>query len=158
MARWRGWWSGRPEAGYLTKRTAEAWLDETAATARRGELVGMVRTGTTFTEAAEEFLRYVEHERACKPTTVTNYRNMARVLGRTFGDELIEDVTTESIERWKADFTREHRSSNRTLQKYLVTLHGIFKRATRVYGLPRNPVASRGCRVVPASTCFPGKK
>jgi len=142
VARWRGWWSGRPEAGYLTKRTAEAWLDETAATARRGELVGMVRTGTTFTEAAEEFLRYVEHERACKPTTVTDYRNMARVLGRTFGDELIEDVTTESIERWKADFTREHGISNRTLQKYLVTLHGIFKRATRVYGLPRNPVAN----------------
>ncbi|HZI91342.1 MAG TPA: hypothetical protein VFD31_06915, partial [Thermoleophilaceae bacterium] len=75
----------------MTKRTAEAWLDETLASARRGELAGMVRTGTTFTEAAEEFLRYVEHERACKPTTVTDYRNMARVLGRTFGDELIED-------------------------------------------------------------------
>jgi integrase len=133
---------GRPEAGYLTKRTAETWLDETLAEARRGELAGMVRTGTTFNEAAEEFLRYAQHERACKPTTVTDYRNMARVLGRTFGDELIEDVTTESIERWKADFTREHQSSNRTLQKYLVTLHGIFKRATRVYGLPRNPVTN----------------
>jgi len=133
---------GRPATGYLTKRAADAWLDETLASARRGELAGMVRTGTTFTEAAEEFLRYAEHERACKPTTVTDYRNMSRVLGRTFGDELIEDVSTESIERWKADFTREHQSSNRTLQKYLVTLHGIFKRATRVYGLPRNPVTN----------------
>ncbi len=90
---------GRPEAGYLTKRTAEAWLDGTLTDARRGELAGMVRTGTTFNEAAEEFLRYVEHERACKPTSVTDYRNMARVLGRTFGHELIEDVTTEAIER-----------------------------------------------------------
>jgi len=133
---------GRPATGFLTKRTAEAWLDETLASARRGELAGMVRTGTTFAEAAEEFLRYAEHERACKPTTVTDYRNMSRVLGRTFGDELIEDITTESIERWKADFTRDHRISNRTLQKYLVTLHGIFKRATRVYRLPRNPVTN----------------
>jgi len=44
-------------------------------------------------------------------------------------------------ERWKAAFTTQRKLSNRTLQKYLVTLHGIFKRATRIYGLPRNPVA-----------------
>jgi integrase len=132
---------GRPHAGYFTKRTAQAWLDETLAEARRGELAGMVRTGTTFSHAAEEWLRYVEQERACKPSTVKDYRNMARVLGATFGGELIEDITTEAIERWKAEFTRARRPSNRTLQKYLVTLHGIFKRAARVYGLPTNPVA-----------------
>ena len=138
-----GWTQrGRPAAGYFTKRTAQAWLDETLATARRGELAGMVRTGTTFSQAAEEWLRYVEQERACKPSTVTDYRNMTRVLAETFGGELIEDVTTESIERWKATFTKQRKLSNRTLQKYLVTLHGIFKRATRVYGLPRNPVAN----------------
>jgi integrase len=132
---------GRPSAGYFTKRTAQAWLDETLSEARRGELAGMVRTGVTFAQAAEEWLRYVEQERACKPSTVKDYRNMSRVLGETFGDEPIEDITTEAIERWKADFTRERKPSNRTLQKYLVTLHGIFKRAARVYGLPRNPVA-----------------
>ena len=138
-----GWTQrGRPAAGYFTKRTAQGWLDETLATARRGELAGMVRTGTTFSQAAEEWLRYVEQERACKPSTVTDYRNMTRVLAETFGGELIEDVTTESIERWKAAFTKRRKLSNRTLQKYLVTLHGIFKRATRVYGLPRNPVAN----------------
>lgn len=38
---------GRPEAGYFTKTTAEAWLDSTLAEARRGELVGMVRTGAS---------------------------------------------------------------------------------------------------------------
>lgn len=120
-----GWTQrGRPAAGYFTKRTAQAWLDETLATARRGELAGMVRTGTTFSQAAEEWLRYVEQERACKPSTVTDYRNMTRVLAETFGGELIEDVTTESIERWKAAFTKRRKLSNRTLQKYLVTLHG----------------------------------
>ena len=101
----------------------------------------MVRTGATFEEAAEEWLRYVEQERACKPATVKDYRNMTRVLGQTFGDDFIEDITTEAIERWKGEFTKQRNPSNRTLQKYLVTLHGIFKRATRVYGLPRNPVA-----------------
>lgn len=39
---------GRPEAGYFTKTTAEAWLDTTLADARRGELAGMVRTGASF--------------------------------------------------------------------------------------------------------------
>jgi integrase len=132
---------GRPSTGYFTKRTAQAWLDETLSEARRGELAGMVRTGVTFAQAAEEWLRYVEQERACKPSTVKDYRMMSRVLGETFGDQQIEDVTTEVLERWKADFTRARKPSNRTLQKYLVTLHGIFKRAARVYGLPRNPVA-----------------
>ncbi|MGH2743893.1 MAG: hypothetical protein ACREX8_00710 [Gammaproteobacteria bacterium] len=45
-------------------------------------------------------------------------------------------MTTESIERWKAAFT------NRTLQKYPVALHGMFKRAARVYGLPHNAIAN----------------
>jgi integrase len=136
---WTG--RGRPQVGYFTKRTAQAWLDEALAEARRGELAGMVRTGVTFAQAADEWLRYVEQERACKPSTVKDYRNMARVLGERFGDVLIEDISTEAIERWKAEFTRARKPSNRTLQKYLVTLHGIFKRATRVYGLPSNPVA-----------------
>ncbi len=30
--------------------------------------------------------------------------------------------------------------SNRTVAKYLVILHGIFKRSMRVWGLPRNPL------------------
>ncbi len=102
----------------------------------------MVRTGVTFETAAQEWLRYVEQERACKPTTVTDYRNMARTLGETFGDQPIEGITAAAIEQWKAQFSRERAVSNRTLQKYLVTLHGIFKRASRVYDLPRNPVTN----------------
>jgi integrase len=130
---------GRPESGYFTKWTAQAWLDETLASARRGDLAGAVRTGATFSEAAAEWLRYAEQERACKPTTLTDYGNMVRVLNRTFGDQSVESVTAESIERWKTAFMAERKRSNRTLQKYLVVLHSIFKRAMKVYGLPRNP-------------------
>src|SRR5918997_1935607 len=132
---------GRPAAGYVTKRVAQAWLDERLALARRGELQGMVRTHVTFSEAADEWLRYVEYERAVKPSTLADYRMMVRMLGKTFGKEPIEDITTEALELWKATFTRQRNVSNRTLQKYLVVLHAIFKRSMRVYRLPRNPAA-----------------
>ena len=101
----------------------------------------MVQTGATFADAAAEWLRYSEQERACKPTTMTDYRNMVRVLSRTFGDEPIERITAESIELWKGRFMAGGKRANRTLQKYLVVLHGVFKRAMKVYGLPRNPMA-----------------
>jgi hypothetical protein len=42
---------GRPGDGYVTKRTAEAWLREELDKARRGLIV---RTGVGFAEAAEE--------------------------------------------------------------------------------------------------------
>lgn len=132
-------WSGRgrPPAGFFTKRLAEAWLDDVLAQARRAELPGMVRTGATVADAAAEWLRYVEHDRACKPSTLTDYRHTAARLIRDLGDQRLEDVTPDGLERWKATLT----VSNRTVAKYIVILHGIFKRAMKVWGLPRNPAA-----------------
>jgi hypothetical protein len=69
---------GRPPAEFVTKRTAEAWLHDTLAEARRGTLHGMVRTGATFADAAAEFLRYIEHDRARKPETVKTYASIVR--------------------------------------------------------------------------------
>ena len=128
---------GRPAAGYFTKRTAEAWLDDTLAQARRGELPGMVATGATVADAAAEWLRWAEHDRACKPSTLSDYRHTADRITRDLGDLRLEDVTPELLERWKGTLT----SSNRTVAKYLVVLHGIFRRAMKVWGLPRNPAA-----------------
>jgi integrase len=128
---------GRPPAGYFTKRQAEAWLDDILAQARRGDLPGMVVTGATVADAAAEWLRYVEHDRACKASTLSDYRLTARRITRDLGDVRLEDVTPELLERWKGTLT----SSNRTVAKYLVILHGIFRRAMRVWGLPRNPAA-----------------
>ena len=54
----------RPADGYFTRRTAEAWPGEVLDQARRGTLPGMVRTGATFADAANEWLRFVEQERA----------------------------------------------------------------------------------------------
>jgi len=102
----------------------------------------MVRTGATFADAAAEWLRYVEHERACKPRTVEDYSMMVRILNRSFGEVRLEEFTPEGIEQWKGSFAKARGLSNRTLQKYLVVLHAIFKRAMKVHGLPRNPLAT----------------
>ncbi len=126
---------GRAPEGYFTKRTAQGWLDQALAEARSGTLPGLVRTGKTFREASEEWLTYCEHVRDVKSSTLRDYRNMVRVLNRELGNRKIEEISSAEIESWIA----RKEGANRTRQKYLVALSGIFKRAMRVYGLPRNP-------------------
>jgi integrase len=124
-----------PPDGYFTKGKAEAYLDELLRQARDGSLPGLVQTGKTFADAADEWLAYSENVRDCKPSTLRDYRNMARVLVREFGKRKIETITTQDIDLWISGYG----GSNRTRQKYLVCLGSIFKRAMKVYGLPRNP-------------------
>ncbi len=129
---------GRPPAGYLTKRTAEAWLRSVLEEARRGTLPGMVQTGATFADAAAEWLRYIEQDRLRKPSTVAGYKAIVRgQLIPAFGELPLESVTTGVIESWVASMGR----SASTQIKALVLLHGIFKRAKKVWGLTVNPVA-----------------
>ena len=129
---------GRPAAGYFTKRTAEDWLRETLDEARRGTLPGLVKTDVTFAEAADEWLRYIEHDRGRKPSTIAGYRALLRSqLLPTFGELPIESITTPMIEAWISGVDR----APTTKTKALVLLHGIFKRARKQYGLPLNPVA-----------------
>ncbi|MGC1166874.1 MAG: tyrosine-type recombinase/integrase [Solirubrobacterales bacterium] len=124
-----------PPDGYFTKGKAQAYLDELLRQARDGSLPGLVQTGKTFADAADEWLAYSENVRDCKPSTLRDYRNMARVLVREFGSRKIESITTQDIDLWISGYG----GSNRTRQKYLVCLGSIFKRAMKVYGLPRNP-------------------
>ena len=124
-----------PPDGYFTKGKAQVHLDELLRQTREGTLPGLVQTGKTFADATEEWLAYSENVRDCKPSTLRDYRNMARVLVREFGKRKIETITSEDIELWISGYG----GSNRTRQKYLVCLGSIFKRAMKVYGLPRNP-------------------
>jgi integrase len=129
---------GRPAAGYFTKRTAEDWLRAVLDEARRGTLPGLVKTDVTFAEAADEWLRYIEHDRGRKPSTIAGYRALLRAqLLPTFGEMPIESITTPMIEEWIAQVDR----APATRRKALVLMHGVFKRARKLYGLPRNPVA-----------------
>ncbi|HEX5762834.1 MAG TPA: tyrosine-type recombinase/integrase [Solirubrobacterales bacterium] len=124
-----------PPEGYFTKGKAQTHLDELLRQARDGSLPGMVKTGKTFADATAEWLAYCENVRDCKPSTMRDYRNMVRVLDRQFGKRKIETITTEDIDLWISGYG----GSNRTRQKYLVCLGSIFKRAMKVYGVPRNP-------------------
>jgi integrase len=118
---------------------AEAWLRDVLDEARRGTLPGMVRTGATFADAAAEWLRFIEEDRARKPSTVKDYRSAlnARLLPE-FGERAIESITPDDIERWRRSLSG---LSNRSRNKLLIQLHGIFRRAQTVYGLGSNPLA-----------------
>jgi integrase len=54
-----------------------------------------------------------------------------------FGEMAIEEITTPVIERWLASA----RGSASSRRKALVLLHGIFRRAKKVWGVPTNPAA-----------------
>jgi integrase len=133
---------GRPPSGYFTKRTAEAWLQDTLDSARRGTLPGLVKTGATFADAAAEWLRYVEEDRDCKPSTLNDYRSVVRArLLPTFGEVPLEKITPQMIEAWRSEMsTGERPLSNRTRNKALTILGGVLERARKVYGLRSNPV------------------
>jgi len=151
---WTG--RGRPAAGYFTKRTAEAWLSDLLDQARRGTLPGAVRTGATFADAAAEYLRYIEVDRGRKATTVQDYRSVIEThLLPAFGDMRLEDIAAPMIERWLGGLrhqrSRNLRLSNRSRNKILVVLHGVFQRACRVWGFPLNPAAQVERHPQPAS-------
>jgi integrase len=129
---------GRPAAGYFTKRTAEDWLRELLNQARAGTLPGLIRTGVTFAEAAEEYLTWLEVDRERKPSTLRDYRSMVRThMLPTFGDAFLEDITADQIERWRTSF--DPALANRTKIKVMTVLFGILERARKVHRLPTNP-------------------
>ena len=135
---WTG--RGRPANGYFTKRLAEDWLRSVLEDARRGTLPTTIRSGATFADAASEFLRYTEQDRGCKPSTLRDYRsNLEAHLLPAFGDQALESITGASIEAWRASLTG---LSPRTKNKLLVVMHGVFRRAQHVWGMPSNPVAA----------------
>jgi integrase len=137
-------WSerGRPPEGYFTKRTAQAWLRDVLDQVERGVLPGMVRTGRTFADAAEEYLRYLADDRQRKPSTVRDARSVIRNhLLPPFGERRIEDITEQEVERWASRLGADGPLSNATKRKVIVIFHGVMARACRVYRLPLNPVA-----------------
>jgi integrase len=137
-------WSerGRPPEGHYTRKTAEAELRRILTAAERGELAGAIKTGATFADVAAEWLRYVELDRQRRPSTVIGYRSALNAhLLPEFGSLPVEGITAEAIEEYRARLVREGRLSARSVNKLLVQLHSIFKRAQRRHRLPANPAA-----------------
>jgi integrase len=133
---------GRPPAGYFTRKTADEALQELLADARRGTLADSgVRSGKTFGDACAEWLRYIEQERQRAPSTLRDYRNVVNgVLLPEFGrDAPLEQITTDRIDQWREQLLDDGGLARRTIQKNLVLLYGILKRAKRRKWIPANP-------------------
>jgi integrase len=139
-------WSGRnrPPAGHLTRRVAEARLRELMAEAQRGVLPVQGIARATFGEACEEWLRYVEHDRGRARSTVSDYRSVvSHDLLPEFGAKTpLVSITVDRVDDYRARLVAEGRLSNRTINKHLVLLNGIFMRAQRVWNLAINPAAA----------------
>ncbi len=130
---------GRPTNGYFTKRTAEAWLRERLHEASRAPVGRGAAAGITFADAAAEWLRFIEEDRERKPSTLVDYRSALKAhLLPAFGDQLLEKISAEQIDAWRRSLTG---LSNRSKNKLLIQLHGIFRRAQIVWAVPVNPLA-----------------
>ncbi len=57
------------------------------------------------------------------------------------GDAPLEAITSAHIDNFRVQLVAEDRLSARTINKYLALIHGILKRAQRVYGLSANAAA-----------------
>ena len=122
----------RPPAGYFTRKTAKAELEEVLTDVRRGAVPDPGdSSGKTFGDAVAEWLRYVEDDKARRPSTVRDYRNTADgTLLPEFGSETpLDAITGERIEAYRARLLSGGEVSRRTAQKHLGFLHAILKRA-----------------------------
>ncbi len=137
---------GKPRAGELTRRQAQDALADLLADERRK--VGQRAydhqpDGATFADAAAEYLHYVEQVRRIDPSTVRDYRGVIDgYLLPEFGGEALEAITPDAVDAYKERLIAEGRLSSRVIVRHLTVLHGVFKRAARVWGLERNPASA----------------
>jgi integrase len=151
---WRAGDGPKPTPAHLTP-------DE-AADALRAILAGATRvpretssdgsTGVpTFDDAVQEWLRYVGSEKKRKPSTLRDYRNVARhdllprfgkdtpmrkvVRGRVVGDTF----TSDDIDAFRRELLAREDLSTRTAQKVMALCHGVFKVAKRRKMIDANP-------------------
>jgi integrase len=134
---------GRPAAGHYTAKMARDALADYLAAARQGTLAGArIKTGHTFGEAVAEWLRYCEVDKKRARSTVRDYRNTAHHhLLPGFGpDTLVEKITADDVDEFRDELTAGQ-LSDRTAQKIMVLVHGVFARAKRKGWIAENPAA-----------------
>jgi integrase len=127
----------RPPAGYLTQGMAEARL--AAILAGDDPLVNLEPVcGVTFAAACAEHLRYLEHDRQRKRSTVGDAASTIKVhLLPYFGADMpIGDV--RDVEAFR-DYLLDGKRSHRTAQKILILLGGIMAHAKRKGWITTNP-------------------
>lgn len=129
--------------GYFTKATAERWLRDYLSDVGRGLRIEQHATGATWEDACREWLRWTEHDRKRKPSTVRDYKltieaNLIPDLG---ADRKLEAIRTEHVESYRDRLLAEGKLSPRTINKRLTIVHGVMNRAMKVWKLRANPAA-----------------
>src|SRR5215211_9455020 len=133
----------RPPAGYLTRAQAEARL--AAILVGDDPLVNIEPSHVTFAGACAERMRYLQHDKQRKRSTLSDYRNVIdHDLIPYFGESTpVENVSTAEVEAFKDYLLGPDRGvSHRTAQKVLVILHGVMSRAKRKGWITENPCES----------------
>jgi integrase len=128
----------RPPDGYLTRGMAEARL--AAILAGDDPLVNVAPSHVTFRQACDEHLRYLEHDRQRKRSTVGDARSTIKVhLLPAFGESTpVENITTADVEQLRERLLGG-KLAHRTVQKVMILLHGILARAKRKGWITVNP-------------------
>lgn len=128
----------KPPAGYLTPSQAEARLQ--AILAGDDPLVNIAPSHVTFEQACDEHVRYLEHDRQRKRTTIRDARSTIKAhLVPEFGaDTPVEEITTIGITDYRERLL-EGDLAHRTVQKILILLGGILGRAKRKGWIAVNP-------------------
>lgn len=121
------------------------------ATAALYEMLAEISTNTgavpaaavTFPQAADEFLRFSEYDREVRASTLVDYRATVAKLVAAFGERGLTTITVQDVEAYKIDLLAAKRKlSARTVNRHLVVLGGVFRRAEGKWGIAHNPAAS----------------
>jgi integrase len=149
---WRAGDGPKPTPEHLTPDEAADRLRAILAAApRRRSAPKPAVQVVTFGEAVEDWLRYVEHEKQRKPSTVRDYRNAAEnhllarfgkatplrkvVRGQVVGDSFGPD----EVDAFRRALLANPDLSMRTAQKIMGMCHGVFKLAKRRKLIDVNP-------------------
>jgi integrase len=130
-------------SGYFTKQSAERWLRDYLSDVGRGRRVEQQATGASWDDACREWLRWIEHDRQRKRSTVRDYQLTieANLIGDLGADRKLETIQPKHLEAYRDALLSEGRLSPRTINKRLTIVHGVFKRAVKVWDLRSNPAA-----------------
>jgi integrase len=128
----------RPPDGYLTSGMAEARLR--AILDGDDPLVNIAPSHVTFGQACAEHLRYLEHDRQRKRSTIGDARSTIKThLQPAFGESTpVENIATTDVDDLRKRLL-DGKRSHRTVQKTMILLHGIMARAVRKGWITANP-------------------
>jgi integrase len=150
---WRAGDGPKPTPAHLTPDEAADALRMILAGAPRvpREASSGGSSVATFDDAVQEWLRYVGSEKQRKPSTLRDYRNVARhdllprfgkdtpmrkvVRGRVVSDTF----TSDDIDAFRRELLAREDLSTRTAQKVMALCHGVFKVAKRRKMIDANP-------------------